>query len=65
MMNEITQDLKDKVDSEIHDFYWQFRDDVSDEGGKELQKLMEELRVRIPAIMAKYDTDDSRFTEPY
>ena len=65
MMNEMTQDLKDKVDSEIHDFYWKFRDDVNDQGGEQLKELMEELRARIPYIMARFDTDDSRFTEPY
>jgi hypothetical protein len=64
-MNEMTQDLKDKVDSEIHDFYWKFRDDVNDQGGEQLKELMEELRARIPYIMARFDTDDSRFTEPY
>jgi hypothetical protein len=65
MMNEITQDVKDKVDEIINDFYWNFRDDVNDQGGEQLKELMEELRARIPYIMARFDTDDSRYTEPW
>ena len=64
MMNEINQDLKDKVDEMIHDFYWNLRDDVNDEGGQKLIAIMERLRQEIPSIMAQHDTDDSRYTEP-
>ena len=66
MMNErIKEDLKDKVDEMINDFYWSFRDDVNDQGGQELIMIMERLRKEIPPIMAKHDTDDSRYTEPW
>ena len=66
MMNErIKEDLKDKVDEMINDFYWSFRDDVNDRGGQELIMIMERLRKEIPPIMATHDTDDSRYTEPW
>ena len=58
-------DLKDKVDEMINDFYWNFRNDVNDQGGQQLVEVMEELRARIPYIMARFDTDDSRYTEPW
>ena len=65
-MNEkIEQDCKDKVDEMINDFYWSFRDDVSDEGGQKLIVIMERLRQEIPPIMSEHDTDDSRYTEPW
>ena len=42
MMNEIIkEDLKDKVDEMINDFYWNFRDDVNDEGGQKLIMIMQ------------------------
>ena len=66
MMNEmIKEDLKYKVDEMINDFYWNFRDDVNDEGGQKLIMIMERLRQEIPPIMAEHDTDDSRYTEPW
>ena len=65
MMNEMNTDLKDKVDEMINDFYWNFRNDVNDEGGRQLIQIMERLRKEIPPIMEYHDTDDSRYTEPW
>jgi hypothetical protein len=65
MMNEMNTDLKDKVDEMINDFYWNFRNDVNDEGGRQLAVIMERLRKEIPPIMEYHDTDDSRYTKPW
>jgi hypothetical protein len=65
MMNEMNTDLQDKVDEMVNDFYWNLRNDVTDEGGHELMMIMERLRYELPPIMMDKATDDSRYTEPW
>ena len=65
MMNKMNTDLQDKVDEMVNDFYWNLRNDVTDEGGHELMMIMERLRYELPPIMMDKATDDSRYTEPW
>ena len=61
----IEEDCKDKVDEMINDFYWSFRDDVTDKGGEQLIIIMERLRKEIPPIMTEHYTEDSQYMEPW
>ena len=52
------RDIEGWVDDEIHTLYWNFRDDLDDEGGARLNEELDYLKPILVKIINKHKTVD-------